>query len=117
MNVVGFGREFARSLKTLAGFVPAAQIHHGDAALIMVFRAPGILIGGGFHTLFGNAKMGAGTVGKFFAGTGNDALQLLFGTLKFLLMEEAHGFFVKFHLGLDQGVHHFDATPLVRRSR
>src|SRR5215831_17026619 len=43
VNMVGFGRGLARFVKALARVVPAADIHHGHAALIMIFGALGIL--------------------------------------------------------------------------
>jgi hypothetical protein len=56
--------------------------------------------------------MGARAIGKFLAGPLEDLFQLLFGTLEFLLVEESHGLFVDFHLGLHARVNHLDATTL-----
>lgn len=103
--MVGFGSEFAGFLKTLAGLVPTAQIHHSYATLIMIFGAPGVLIGGRLHALLGDPKMRAGTICKFFAGASNYPFELLLGTLKFLLMEQTHSFFIEFHLSLDEWIH------------
>lgn len=112
VDMISFGGELAGFLETLASFVPAAKVHHGDATLIMVFGRFGILIGDGLHALLGNAEMGAGAIGQFPAGAGNDLLQLLFGALEFLLVEEGHGLFVELHLSLDLGVDQLDATTL-----
>ena len=117
MNVIGFGSEFAGSLKALARFVPAAEIHHGDASLVMIFRRLEILVGGGFHALFSDAEMRARAISEFPAGASDDLLEFLFGTLKFLLVEEGHGLFVDFHLRLDHRIDHFDAATLGGRGR
>ena len=116
MDMIGFRSKLASFLKTLSSFIPAAQIHHGHAALIMILGSFGILIGKRLHALLGDAEMRARTIGKFFTGTGNDPFELLFGTLKFLLVEERHGFFIEFHLCLDERVHHFNTAALGRGS-
>ena len=112
VNVIGFRGKFAGFLETFAGFVPATEIHHGYTALIMILGRFGILVSSGLHALFGDAEMGAGAVGQFPAGTGNDLFEFLFGALELLLVKQSHRFFVEFHLGLDQRVDQFDTTAL-----
>ncbi len=112
VNVIGLGSEFAGFVETFAGFVPTAQIHHGHAALIMLFGRFGILLGEGLHALFSDAEMGARAVSEFLAGALKDLFEFLFGTLKFLLVKESHGLFIDFHLGLHARVNHLDATTL-----
>ncbi len=114
MNVIRFGRELTGFLKTLASFVPPAQIHHGNATLIMVFGTSRILVSGRLHALFRDAQMGTRAVSQFLAGAGDNALKFLLGALKFLLMEKAHRLFVEFHLGLHERVNHFNSTALRR---
>src|SRR5690348_16287493 len=42
-NVIGLGSLFARLIEAFARFVPAAEIHHGHAALVMVLGGAGSL--------------------------------------------------------------------------
>jgi len=56
-------------------------------------------------------------VGKLFAWPLENLFQFLFGALKLLLVEQAHGLFIEFHLRLHAGVNHFHTTPLRRRRR
>jgi len=112
VDVIGLGSEFAGLIEAFAGFVPTAQIHHRHAALIMFFRRFGILLGAGLHALFGDAEMGACAVSKFLAGPLKHLFEFLFGTLEFLLVEEGHGLFIDFHLGLHKRINHLDTATL-----
>src|SRR5208283_5946080 len=91
VNVIGLGSKLARLVEAFAGFVPAAKIHHGDTALVVLFGRFGILLGEGLHALFGDAKMCASAIGEFLAGSLEHLFEFLFGTLEFLLVEESHG--------------------------
>jgi len=72
-----------------------------------------ILLGEGFHALFGDAEMGCGArIGKFLAGPSRTFPVSCLARLEFLLVEESHGLFVDFHLGLHARVNHLDATTL-----
>ena len=113
VDVVEFRSQLARLLQAFTRFIPTAEIHHGDTTLIVFLGGSGILLGGRLHALFRNADVSASAVSKLFAGTLQNPLQFLFGTLEFLLMEEGHGLFVEFHLCLDAWVHHFNAAPLL----
>jgi len=115
VDVIGLGGEFAGPVEAFAGFIPAAKVHHGDAALVMVFGGLGILIHGRLEALFDDAEMHAGAIGELTAGTGKDLFELLLGALELLLMEEGHGLFVEFHLGLDVRINHFDTAALGRQ--
>ena len=83
----------------------------------MFFKIAGILFLRRLHALFGNFDVHARAVGEFLAGAGDNFFQFLFGTLKFLLVEETERFVVKLHLRLDQRVNHFDAAALRRMGR
>ena len=87
VNVIGLWRQFASFLQTFACLVPAAEIHHADAALIVVLRRFRALVGGGLHALFHNAHMYAGAVDKFLAGAFQNLFQFLLGTLEFVLVK------------------------------
>jgi len=117
VNVVGFRSKLAGFFEALAGFIPAAEIHHGDTALIVLLGRFGILIVRGLHALFGDAKVSARAIGQFSAGASDDLFEFLFGALEFLLMKEAHGLFVGFHLCLNQGVNHLNTAALGWRNR
>jgi len=118
MNVVGFGSRLPRFIETFPGIVPAANIHHSHAALIMLIRGARILLSNGLHALFSNLDVHAGTIGQLFARTLENLFELLFGAGKFLLVKETKSFVVEFELSLHSGVNHFDATTLgwMRRS-
>jgi hypothetical protein len=117
VNVVQLGSKLARLLETLPRLVPAAQVHHGNTALVMIFRRFWILLGGRFHSLFNNAQVHAGAICKFLTGALEDLFEFLLGALKLLLMKEGHGLLVDFHLCLHSGVHHFDTATLRHGSR
>jgi hypothetical protein len=112
MNMVSFGSKLAGLFETLARLIPAAEIHHGHTALVVVFGGLGILIVSWLHALFGDAQVGTRAIGQFPAGASDDLLEFQFGALKFLLVEKGHGLFVDFHLGLDQGIDELDAAVL-----
>jgi hypothetical protein len=50
--------------------VPAAEIHHGHAALVVLVESLGIVLLRRLHALLGDANVHFGAVGKFFAGAG-----------------------------------------------
>ena len=112
MNMVRFGRRFAGFQEALARVVPAADVHHADSALIMLFGGPGILFRGRFHALLGDLEVHASTIGELFAGASQNFFEFLLGFGKFLLMKEGQGLIVDFELGLDARVYQFDSTAL-----
>src|SRR6267143_898620 len=89
MNMVGFGRRFTGFQEAFARVVPAADVHHADAALVMLLGRPGILFRRRFHALLGDFKVHAGAIGELFAGTFQDFLEFLLGLGEFLLMKES----------------------------
>jgi hypothetical protein len=112
MNVIGFRRGLAGFVETFARVIPAADIHHGHAALIVLVRGLGIELVTGLHALFGDFDVHAGAIGKFFAGAFENLFELLFGLGEFLLMKEGERFIVELELRLDARVDHLDATAL-----
>jgi len=117
VDMVGLGRKLAGFFEAFAGLVPTAEVHHGDATLVMLFGRLGILLGGGFHALLDDAQMSTRAVRKLLARTLEDLFELLLGALELLLVEQAHRVFVKFHLRLDAGIDEFDAAALRGRGR
>ena len=117
VDVVGFGRGFAGFVETFAGVVPAADVHHSHAALIVLFGGARILFLGRLHALLGDFYVHARAIREFFAGAFENFFELLFGSGEFLLMEEREGLVVNFELGLDARIDQFDTTTLGRRSR
>ena len=85
--MIGFRRGFASFVEAFARIVPAANVHHGDATLIMFFGGAGILIVPGLHALFGDFHVHASAIGEFFAGAFEDFFEFLLGTGKFLLVK------------------------------
>ncbi|MCU1241673.1 MAG: hypothetical protein JWO71_2399 [Candidatus Acidoferrum typicum] len=114
MNVVGFGSGLARFIKTFPGVVPATNIHHGHAALVMLVRGAGILFSNGLHALLGNFDVHTRTVREFFAGPLENLFELLLSAGEFLLVKEGKGLVVEFELSLDAGINHFDSATLRR---
>lgn len=96
MNMVRFWGCLARLEETLAGVVPAPDVHHGDAALIMLFRRARVLFVAGFHALLGDLQVHARTIRQLFARPFQNFFQLLLGAGKFLLMKKGEGFVVQF---------------------
>ena len=117
VDVVGFRGKLAGPLEAFPSFVPAAEIHHGNTALVVILRRLGILLGRRLHALLGDAKVRASAIGQFPTWASDDLFEFLFGTLELLLMEETHGLLVGLHLGLDQGVDEFDSATLGWRGR
>jgi hypothetical protein len=117
MNVVGFGSGLARFVEAFAGVVPAADVHHGHTALIVLVGGARILLGNRFHALLGDFDVHARAVGKLFAGTFQNPFQLLLGAREFLLVKEGEGFVVEFKLCLHTGIDQFDAATLGRMGR
>src|SRR4030095_6708738 len=103
-DVIGFGSEFARAIQTLASVIPAAEIHHGDTALIMLVGSTRILLLRRLHALFGDANVHARAVRKFLAGALDDFFEFLLGALEFLLMKETESFVIDLHLRLNPRV-------------
>ena len=112
VNVVGFRRGLAGFQKAFAGFVPAANIHHGHATLVVLLSRAGIFFLKRLHALLGDFHVHAGAVGKLLAGPLENFFELLLGAGKFLLMKECQGLVVDFELRLDEGVDELDAAPL-----
>ena len=115
-NVIRFRRGFAGAVKTFARFIPTAKIHHGHAALIVIFGGFGTLLLRRLHALFGDPDMHACAIGEFLAGAFQNFFQLLLGFGKLLLVEEGEGFVVRLELGLDEGIDHLDTAALRRMS-
>jgi len=114
MNVVGFRRGLAGFQKAFAGFVPAANIHHGHATLVVLLSGPGIFFLKWLHALLGDFHVHAGAVGKLLAGPLKNLLELLLGAGEFLLMKKSQGLVIDFELRLDEGIDELDAPPLDR---
>src|SRR5437870_10914494 len=76
-----------RFVEALPRFVPAPDVHHGHAALVMVFRAARIVFLRGLHALLGNFQMHARAVRQFLARTFQHFFQSLLGAGEFLLMK------------------------------
>jgi hypothetical protein len=114
VNVVGFGRGFASFIEAFACIIPAPDVHHGHAALIVLVGSAGILLVRGLHALVGNLEVHAGAVGELFTWTFQNLLELLFGASELLLMEKGQGFIVEFQLGLHAGIDHFHPAALGR---
>ena len=117
VNMVGLGRGFAGFVETFAGIVPAADVHHGHAALIVFIGGVGILLLRGLHALLGDFHVHARAIGKFFAGTFQNFFKFLLGAGKFLLMKEGQSFIVDFELRLDAGINQLDTPTLGGRRR
>src|SRR6266481_2416081 len=98
MNVVGFGRGFAGFVETFAGIVPAPDVHHRDAALIMLFGGVRIFLLGRPHALLGDFHMHARAVREFLAGAFQNFFKFLLGAGEFLLMKQSQSFIVDFEL-------------------
>src|SRR6266496_1237211 len=79
MNMVGLGCGFAGFVETFARVIPAANVHHGDAPLIVFFGGARILLVRRPHALLGDLDVHARAVGKFFAGTFQNFFELLLG--------------------------------------
>src|SRR5258708_10398082 len=87
-NVISFGCQLASFVQTFAGVIPAPEVHHGYAALIMLFKGARILFLRRLHALFRDFDVHTGAVGEFLAGAFDHFFQFLFRTFKFLLMEK-----------------------------
>ena len=94
VDVVRLGRRFARLIEAFSGVVPSPDIHHGDAALIVLISGARILLGARLHTLLGNLQVHAGAIGEFFAGSLENLLQFLLGLRKFLLVKKCQRFVI-----------------------
>src|SRR5260370_39248031 len=117
MNVVGFGGGFAGLVETFSGVVPAADVHHGDAALIMLFGGARILFVRGLHALLGDFQMHARAIGELFAWPFQNFFEFLLGLGKFLLVKKRESFIVSFELCLDERINQLDAAALGRWRR
>ena len=116
VHVICLGRKLARLLEAFARFVPAAQVHHGHATLIVILGRFGVVLRGWLHALLNNAQMGARAICEFFARTFENLFQLLLRTLEFLLMEKTHSLFIQLHLCLNAWIDQFNAATLWVRS-
>ena len=112
MNMIGFRRGLARFVEAFARFVPAADVHHGHAALIVIFGAARILFRRGLHALLGNFQVHARAVRQLFAGALEHFFEFLLGARKFLLMKERQRFVVRFQLRLHSWINQFNAAAL-----
>jgi hypothetical protein len=112
VNMVGLGRGFAGFIETFAGIVPAADVHHRDATLIMFVRGAGILLVRRLHALLGDFQVHARAIGEFLAGAFENFFKFLLGAGEFLLMKEGQGFIVDFELRLHQGIDELDTPTL-----
>src|SRR6266849_923461 len=88
VNMVGLGGGFAGFIETFASVVPAADVHHGDATLIMLVRGAGILLVRRLHALLGDFQMHARAISEFLAGAFENFFKFLLGASEFLLMKE-----------------------------
>jgi hypothetical protein len=114
MDVVGFGRGFARFVEAFARVVPAANVHHGDTALVVLVGGLGILLVARLHTLLGDFQVHASAVGELFAGAFENFFEFAFGLGEFLLVEERKCFVVELELSLDTRVNELDTAALGR---
>jgi len=114
MDMVGLGRGFAGSIEAFAGVVPAADVHHGHAALVVVFGGARILFLGRLHALLGNLQVHARAIGEFFAGALQHFFQFLLGLGEFLLVEEGQSFIIGFQLSLNARIDQLYTTALGR---
>ena len=112
MNVVGFGCGFAGFVEAFARVVPTADVHHGDAALVVLVDGLGIRLVARLHALLGDFEVHASAIGEFFAGAFENFFELAFGFGEFLLMKEGQGFVVELQLSLNTRVDHLDAAAL-----
>ena len=103
---IGLGSQFARAQQMIARFIPAPQIHHRNARLIMFLRRAKRRRRLLDHALFGDANMNLRAIGKFFAWPGNNLFKQFFRFREFLLMEMLHGLFVEFQLLLKAWINH-----------
>jgi len=117
VNVIGLRRGFAGFVETFAGIIPAADVHHRDATLVMLVRGVGVLFLRRLHALLGDFQVHARAVGKFLAGAFHDFFEFLLGAGEFLLMKEGEGFVVNFELCLDARVNQLDTSTLGGRRR
>jgi hypothetical protein len=117
VDVVGLGGRFAGFVETFARVVPAADVHHGHPALIVLFGGARILFLRRLHALLGDLYVHARAVSEFFAGAFENFFELLLGSCEFLLMEEREGLVIDLELRLDARIDQFDTTTLGGRSR
>jgi len=115
MDMICFWSCLARLKETFAGVVPAADVHHGDATLIMIFCGARVLLVAGLHALLSDLQVHARAIRQFFTRSFQNLFKFLFGAGKFLLMKEREGFVIKLKLGLDARIDQFDATALSGR--
>src|SRR2546430_9010511 len=85
--MVGLGGGFAGFIETFASVVPAADVHHGDATLVMLVRGAGILLVRRLHALLGDFQMHARAIGEFLAGAFENFFKFLLGASEFLLID------------------------------
>jgi hypothetical protein len=112
VDVVGFGCRFARLVEAFTRVVPTADVHHGDATLVVLVDGLGIRLVARLHALLGNFEMHASAISEFFAGAFENLFELAFGFSELLLMKEGQGFVVEFQLSLNPGVDHLDTAAL-----
>ena len=110
--MIGLGRGFAGFVEAFAGVVPAADVHHGHATLIVLIGGVRIFLLGRLHALLGNFQVHARAVGEFLAGAFEDSFQFLLGASEFLLMKEGEGLVIDFELRLDAGIDELDPASL-----
>jgi hypothetical protein len=97
-DVVGLRRGLARPVKVLAGFVPPAKIHQGNALRIVIlvgFRRP---CRQARDSLLANSHVNPGAIAQFLAWAFENALEGLLGALIFLLLKMLESLFIQLHL-------------------
>src|SRR4029077_12253129 len=77
-NVIGLRRQLASFVQTFARVIPASEVHHGYAALVVLLKGARILFLRRLHALFRDLDVHAGAVGEFLAGALDDFFQFLF---------------------------------------
>ena len=115
-DVVHFGSKLTGFPERFARFVPPAEVHHGHAALIIVIGCTRVQLGRGFQSCLDDAQMHARSIGKLFAGTGENLFQFLPSAHQLLLLEEDDCLFVGLELSLNVRVAKLDAAALRGRS-
>jgi hypothetical protein len=112
VNVVGFRRCLARFVEAFTRVVPTTNVHHGDAALVVLIGSLGVRLVARLHALLGDFQMHASAVCELFAGAFENFFEFAFRFGELLLMEKGQGFVVKLQLSLDTRIDHLDAATL-----
>ncbi|MFZ0967818.1 MAG: hypothetical protein WAN13_06055 [Candidatus Acidiferrales bacterium] len=100
-DVVGLRRGLQRTVKMHARFIPAAEIHQGNALRVVVFGRLWRGLWDLRKSYFDAAKVNARPVAKFLVRPFNNLVEDLLGALELLLLDLPKGFFVELELLLE----------------